>query len=162
VIFGILKLIAPKFIERTGTDLKEKGIVAFTVGLLSWVLITLAIVASLILLFTPLGVPVSIIAWIAMLVIIFISPAAFSIALLDVVKQKSEKVKGNIGLEILVLAIIAICVWGIQKLPYIGGFASFVVVTTGVGLIIRNLRAKIENNKVEETTQVVEETNITE
>lgn len=159
VIYGILKLISPKFIEKSGADLKEKSIVAFSVGLLTWVIIVLAIVVSIILIFTPLCSPISIISWIVMLVIICASSAVFSISILEVIKQKVEKIRGNVGLEIAVLAGIAIFVWLLQELPYIGGVVSSVVITTGIGLIIRNAIAKRATKTEEATTTIVEETN---
>lgn len=150
VIYGILKLIAPKFGEKTGNDLKEKGIVAFAVGLLVWVIIALAIIASIIMLFISVGAPVAVIAWIVMIVGIYISPAVFSIAIVNAFRKE----KGNAGVEIAILAVIAAVVWLLQQVPLVGGFISFIVLTTGLGLVIRNSMAKRER-KIEQVAEVV-------
>lgn len=159
VVFGILKLIAPKFGEQIGKDLKEKGIVAFAIGLLVWFILALIIVITIILLFTTLGAPVAIITWILMFVGIYISPAVFSIALLKILKKE----KGNVGAEIAILAVIAVAIWLLQQVPVVGGIVSLVVATTGLGLVIRNSivkrEEKIENIEtvIEEKTEVVSE-----
>lgn len=153
-VYFLLILIAPKFVERVGKDLKEKTIMPFVVGLVSWVVVVLAIVVSFMLLFTSFGSPITLIAWFLMIAIIYISSAVFSISILDIVKEKVEKINGNKALEICTLAVIALCVWILQKLPFIGGVCSFVILTTGIGLIIRNIIAKREiNNDVVKTTE---------
>lgn len=156
VIYFVLKLISPRFTEAVSKDLKEKSIIAFVVGLVTWAIIFIAIIMSIIILFTTVGVPISIIAWLAMTVIIYISSAVFSISISGIAKDKIEAVKDNKVLEICVLMLIALCVWILQKLPYIGGLFSFIILTTGIGLIIRNIIAKKE---IEKTTEqpVVEE-----
>lgn len=147
VVYGILKLIAPKFEGKIGKDLKEKGIVAFAIGLLGWFILVISIIITIILLFTSLGAPVAIITWILMFVGIYISPAVFSIALLKVLKKENE----NIGAEIAILIVIAVAIWLLQQVPVVGGIVSLAVVTTGLGLVIRNaiVRKEEKNEKVE-------------
>ena len=152
VIYFLLILIAPKFVEKVGKDLKEKTILPFVVGLVTWVAITLAIVISFILAFTSFGSAIAIIAWFMMFVIIYISSAVFSISVLDIVKTKIAQVEGNKALQICALTVIALCVWILQKLPYVGGLFSFVILTTGIGLIIRNIIATKESNNTTEQT----------
>lgn len=150
VIYFVLKLISPRFTEAVSKDLKEKSIIAFVVGLVTWAIIFIAIIISIILLFTTIGMPISIIAWLAMTIIIYISSAVFSISISGIAKDKIEAVKDNKVLEICLLMLIALCVWILQKLPYIGGLFSFIILTTGIGLIIRNIIAKKE---IEKTTE---------
>lgn len=152
VIYFILMLIAPKFVERVGKDIKQKAIIDFVVGLVAWVAIVLAILISFMLVFTSFGSAAAIIAWIAMFTIIYISSAIFSISVLDIIKEKVSKIKDNKGLEICTLVVIALVVWGLQKLPFIGGFVSFIVLTMGIGLILRNIISKKENVVVDQTT----------
>lgn len=154
VVYFLLILIGPKFVEKVGKDLKEKTIMPFVVGLVSWVVVVLAIVISFVLLFTSFGSPIALIAWFLMIAIIYISSAVFSISVLSFVKEKVEKINGNKGLEICALAVIALCVWILQKLPFIGGVCSFVILTTGIGLIVRNIIARKEiNNDVTKATE---------
>lgn len=156
VVYFLLILIAPKFVERVGKDVKEKPIMAFVVGLVSWVAVVLAIVISFMLLFTSFGSPITLIAWFLMTAIIYISSAVFSISVLGFVKEKVEKINGNKALEICALAVIGLCVWILQKLPFIGGLCSFVILTTGIGLIIRNIIAKKEISNVATTEENAE------
>ena len=155
VVYFLLMLIAPKFVEKVGKDLKEKKVLPFVVGLVSWVVITIAIVISFILLFTSFGSAITIIAWFMMFIIIYISSAVFSISVLDFTKTKIAKIEGNRALEICALAVIALCVWILQQLPFVGGLFSFVILTTGIGLIVRNIIAKKETNNttVEQTVE---------
>ena len=153
VVYFLLILIAPKFVERVGKDLKEKTIFPFLIGLVSWIVLTIAIVISFMLLFTSFGSAITIIAWFMMFIIIYISSAVFSISVLDIVKTKVAQIKDNKALEICALIVIALVVWILQQIPYVGGLVSFVVLTTGIGLIVRNIIAKKEtNNKTTEET----------
>ena len=154
VVYGILKLIAPKFEEKIGEDLKEKGIVAFAIGLLAWVILSISIIITIILLFTSLGAPVAIITWILMFVGIYISPAIFSIAFLKIFKKE----KGNAGAEIAILTVIAVVIWVLQQVPVLGGIVSLAVVTTGLGLVIRNAIVRKEEKNENTETEIKEHT----
>ena len=155
VVYLILILIAPKFVEKVGKDLKEKTILPFVVGLVTWIAITLAIVISFILLFTSFGSAIAIIAWFMMFIIIYISSAVFSISVLNIVKTKVAQIEGNKALQICTLIVIALVVWILQQLPYVGGLFSFVILTTGIGLIVRNIIATKETNNTT-TEEIVE------
>ena len=150
VIYFVLKLLSPRFTEAITKDLKEKSIIAFAVGLITWAIIFIAFIMSIMLLFTAIGLPISIIAWMIMTIIIYISSAVFSISITGIAKDKIEAVKNNKVLEICLLMVIALCVWILQKLPYIGGLSNFIIITTGIGLIIRNIIAKKEIEKTKE------------
>ena len=156
VIYFVLKLLSPRFTEAITKDLKEKSIIAFAVGLITWAIIFIAFIMSIMLLFTAIGLPISIIAWMIMTIIIYISSAVFSISITGIAKDKIEAVKNNKVLEICLLMVIALCVWILQKLPYIGGLSNFIIITTGIGLIIRNIIAKKEIEKTKEQP-VIEE-----
>ena len=145
-IYGILVLIAPKYKERMGKDIKEKGIVDFAIGLLSWIIGMIILIMSIIIVFT-IGAPISILVWTAMFVIIYISNAVFSIAIFENVKSK---LKGKQATEIVALAGIALVVWILQQISFVGGIVSFITVTTGVGLTVRNvIKKEIKIDKVE-------------
>lgn len=156
VIYGIFQLIAPKFTERTGKDLKEKGIVDFAIGLLSWVIMSVAVIASILILLTSIAYPITIIMWLAMIIMIYISSAVVSISILEIVKQKVEKIRENKGLQIATLIGIAVCIWVVQQLPYIGGVIAFIIITTGLGLIVRNIKSNIEKKTTEETETIAQ------
>ena len=82
-----------------------------------------------------------------MFVIIYISNAVFSIAIFENVKSKLKDKKAT---EIVGLAGIALVVWILQQIPFVGGIVSFITVTTGVGLTVRNvIKKEIKIDKVE-------------
>lgn len=139
VIYFILMLIASKFAGNVENDLKEKGIVAFGIGLLGWIGALIVFIASIIIFCTEVGIPVAILAWVAMFIAIYISSAVVSIAISGIIKEKVEKIKGNKGLEICTIAVVALCIWLLQKIPFVGGIFKFVILTLGLGLIIRNI-----------------------
>ncbi len=150
VIYFVLKLLSPRFTESIAKDLKEKSIIAFVVGLVTWAILFIALIMSIMILFTAIGSPISIIAWLIMTIIIYISSAVFSISVTGIAKDKIQAVKENKILEICLLMVVALCVWILQKLPYIGGLCNFIILTTGIGLIIRNVIAKKETEKTVE------------
>lgn len=150
IIYGVFQLIAPKFTERTGKDLKEKGIVDFAIGLLSWVIMSVAAIASILILLIPIAYPITIIMWLAMIIMIYISSTVVSISILEIVKQKVEKIRENKGRQIATLIGIAVCIWAVQQLPYIGGIIAFIIITTGLGLMVRNIKSNMGKKKSEE------------
>ena len=149
IVYFIIKLITPKFIERVGKDIKEKSIVDFAVGLLSFIVGAIAIVLSFILLITLVGIPVSIISWILMLLAVFISPAVFNIAVLELLSQKFNNIKGNTGYTILALIGISLCLSILELIPYIGSIVNFIIITMGLGLVVRNIVSRKNNADVE-------------
>ena len=152
-VFYLIKLIAPRFKEKIEKDLKEKSIVDFTVGLLGFIILIIAIIITIVLLFTEIAIPISIIAWIIMLFALYISPAVLQMGILGLIEQKYEKIRDNIGFEVLTLIGVSLCIWILQQIPILGRIISFIVVSTGFGLIIRNIftREKVEKvEKVEE------------
>lgn len=159
-IFFILKLLSPRFTESVGKDLKEKGIPAFGVGILVWIIALVAFIISIMILFTEIGFPISIIAWVIMFIVIYISSAVLTIAISEIAKEKIPSIKDNKGLEICAVMVIALVLWILQQIPFIGGLCSFVILTTGLGLIVRNVIARKNTETV--ITEVVEEKTSTE
>lgn len=146
-IYFILSLIAPKFVERAGKDLKEKGIVALGVGILTWIIIILAIIMSIVLLFTGIAYPISIIMWFAIILAIYISSAVLSISILEVLKNNVENIKNNKALQIGILAVIALVLWAAQQISYVSTLFTFIILTIGIGLIVRNIVELNPQNK---------------
>jgi len=144
IVYLIIRFAAPKFSERIGKDLKEKSIVDFAIGLLSYVFVVIIIVASLILLFTLIGAPISILVWMLLILGIFISPAVFQIAVLELIADKHQKIKDNIGFSILTLLGISASISLLELIPYVGGIVGFITVTVGLGLLVRNVIEKKE------------------
>lgn len=150
IIYFILSLIAPKFVERIGKDLKQKGIVAFAIGLLSIIIGIIGIVLSIFLLLTTITMPIAAVYWFIIFIVIYMSNAVFSISVLGIFK---EKMKDNKALQIVALIGINLAIWLLQQIPYyIGSIVSTITVITGIGLIIRNVieRKVVENSTIEE------------
>ena len=161
VAYFLFKAVAPKFNERVGKDIKEKSIVGFAIGLLSYVIIAIIAVLAFVVLFTGIGAPIAIFAWILLILGFFVSPAVFQIALFEIIAQKYEKIKGNTGYKVLTLIGISVCISVLEIIPYIGGIVEFVVVTIGLGLLVRNIVARMEKvekiEKAEEVEEIKEE-----
>ena len=148
VVFFLIHIGTHKFNDRITNDLKQKGVVDFVIGILGSLLLVIIGIISIFVLFTEIGIPIVIIAWMLIALLLYISPAVLQIGILGIIEQKNDKIKNNIGFEVLTLAAISLCVWILKQIPIVGVLISVLVTTTGLGLIIRNIIVR-ETNKTE-------------
>ncbi len=147
-IFGILLLVAPKFVKRTGEIAKKKSFQSFGIGLL--VLIVPPIL-SVLLMFTVVGFPVAITllaVWLFLLVALSFSITVIAFA--NLLAQKVPALGKARGLFAVIL--ITLVLWGLMQIPFVAGFVSFVTHILGLGYIFYGGFSK----KKEETIEVKE------
>lgn len=145
IVFVLAILLAPKFMEKASTYITPAtSAKSFGIGILATIM---AVVISLVLLFSVIGIPVSF-AIIALLVLLLsIATAVTSICITYRLKEKFAYSKDC--LTYLTLAGVVIVIWVLKLIPYVGGVVSFVIKMIGLGIIIYYLLTKSKSNKEE-------------
>lgn len=145
IVFVLAILLAPKFMEKASTYITPAtSAKSFGIGILATIM---AVVISLVLLFSVIGIPVSF-AIIALLVLLLsIATAVTSICITYRLKEKFAYSKDC--LTYLTLAGVVIVIWVLKLIPYVGWVISFVVKMIGLGIIIYYLLTKSKSNKEE-------------
>lgn len=145
IVFVLAILLAPKFMEKASTYITPAtSAKSFGIGILATII---AVVISLVLLFSVIGIPVSF-AIIALLVLLLsIATAVTSICITYRLKEKFAYSKDY--LTYLTLAGVVIVIWVLELVPYVGWVISFVIKMIGLGIIIYYLLTKSKSNKEE-------------
>lgn len=145
IVFILAILLAPKFVEKTSTYVTPATAAkSFGIGILATII---AVIVSLLLLFSVIGIPVSF-AIIALLVLLLsIATAVTSICITYKLKERFAYSKDY--LTYLTLAGVVIVIWALKLIPYVGWVISFVVKMIGLGIIIYYLLTKSKSNKEE-------------
>lgn len=148
VVFFLCLWLAPKFTAKTQDYITVKKCASsFGIGLLASIII--AIVGT-ILLFTIVGIPVGL-ALVGLLVLLLsIATTVTCIAITNKLKEKFSYSKNY--LTYLTLVGIAIIIWALELIPYVGIIISLLVKMIGLGITIRYLLTK--NVESEETKKV--------
>ncbi|MCI9287307.1 MAG: hypothetical protein HFJ57_04990 [Clostridia bacterium] len=143
IVFVLAILLAPKFMEKASTYITPAtSAKSFGIGILATIM---AVVISLVLLFSVIGIPVSF-AIIALLVLLLsIATAVTSICITYRLKEKFAYSKDC--LTYLTLAGVVIVIWVLKLIPYVGGVVSFVIKMIGLGIIVSYLLQKNKSNK---------------
>lgn len=143
IVFVLALLLAPKFMEKASTSVTLPTTAkSFGIGILATVI---AIVASFILLFSVIGVPVSFTIIALLVLLLSIATAITSICITYKLKEKFAYNKNY--LTYLTLAGVVIVIWALKLVPYVGWLVSVLVKMIGLGIIIHYLLQKNKSNK---------------
>ena len=133
IIYGALLFLAPKFIEKSKEYLSTKGLLAAAIGAAFTILLPLIMIA---LLFTTIGVAVSITALMLYVVLMMINSAVVAITITEFVASKISVID-KIWKKLLMLIPISIIIFALRQIPYyVGGAMSAIILVFGVGIIV--------------------------
>ncbi len=123
----LIKIFGMFFKDTPGT-ISASWLKYLGIGILTLIVIP---VASIILLVTVVGIPIAIVSIVGYVLLIFLAKIPVSIFIGDLIlKDKNIYLKLLAGLSILGLVYL---------IPYLGGLACFVVMLTGLGLLVYNI-----------------------
>lgn len=131
VIFIFMMKVLPNF---TNNSRKYIGVSSFGLGILSIILMPIIFIGMLLIKFTASLATIGIVLFIA---ILLISMAITNISIASAISNKYEKIKLPIS-----VALITILSWFIYQIPFIGGIIAFIMIATGVGIVIKYLFIK--------------------
>lgn len=126
VILIIIMKFMPNFIRKAKECVRVS---AFGIGIVSIVLIPIIFIALVMLRVTA---TVAIAALVMLIALLLISMAITNIAIGAKLADRFKKVKFPIH-----VAIVTIISWAIYQIPFFGGIVAFLMVATGLGIILR-------------------------
>lgn len=132
VIYAIAILITPKFVEKSKEYVSTKGLLAVAIGLGFTVLVP---VIAFLLIFTVIGVPVSLIMLVIYILALILNSAVVSIVANEFIVNKIPAIDTT-WKKILMIIPVAFVLFLIRKLPIIGGWISAIVLFAGVGILV--------------------------
>ena len=153
VVFFLCLWLAPKFLKTTSTYLEPVTCAkSLGIGLLATIVTGLV---SIILLFTIVGIPLSIAIVLLLVLLLSVATAVSSICITYKLKEKFAYEKNY--LTYLTLAGVVIAIWALELIPYVGTFISIVVKMFGLGVVVNYLFTQNKPEKKEKTETKKEE-----
>lgn len=152
VVILLALCLAPKFVNRVSCMSTKKAFVCLGIGIIAPIIIVIAI---MLILFSMICANIALAATFLFIVICMSGTAFASIyfgSLLAKVCKWNDKVK-----FVLATLIVALIIWAISQLPYIGGLFGFLVALFGIGILFVNAIYRKEEPK-QEVVQEVEKT----
>ena len=153
VVFFLCLWLAPKFLKTTSTYLEPVTCAkSLGIGLLATIVTGLV---SIVLLFTIVGIPLSIAIVLLLVLLLSVATAVSSICITYKLKEKFAYEKNY--LTYLTLAGVVIAIWALELIPYVGTFISIVVKMFGLGVVVNYLFTQNKPEKKEKTETKKEE-----
>lgn len=143
VVFVLISWLTPKFVSATSDYASVKIFKGFGIGLLACLV---AIIAGFILLISNIATPVgfALLTLFGLLISLGFATLATAITKKFVSDDKKGKTFG-------ILTLVTICLWVLEQIPFIGGFATIFVSVTGLGIIVayafRKNKKEVEDKK---------------
>lgn len=145
VVFALMLLFAPKFVETSIDYVGKKGAIALGIGILG---VIVAVVVSIALLFTIVGVPL---AFVIIALVALMMAVAFTVTATCITYKLKEKFNNDKKyMKFIILAVVTLVIWLLQQIPYVGGIIGALVTFVGFGIIVLHLYTKIRKKEVTE------------
>ena len=138
LLIGFLSLLLfDKFMKKSAITLEEKPWHSVGIGLVALIVIP---IASILILFTVIGIPLGIISLILYGILLYLAKLPVGLWIGSKILKNEEKplLPMLLGLVILLL---------ISYIPYIGAFVSFVVLLFGIGTYLMNIQQALKKDK---------------
>lgn len=146
VIYAIFIFIAPKFTEKAKEYVSTRGLLAAAIGLGFTVLVP---VIAFLLIFTIIGVPVSLIIFVVYILALVLNSAVVSIAINEFIANKIPAID-TIWKKILMILPVAFVLFLLRKIPVIGGWIAAIVLFVGLGIMVLYQFDKRKKEEVKE------------
>lgn len=146
VIYAALIFLAPKFVEKSKEYISTRGLLAAAIGLAFTILVP---IVAFILLFTVVGLPLAFTMAMIYAVVLMINCAIVTTAINEFICGKFEKINST-WKKILMIIPVALVLFLIKQIPFLGGLVSVVVFFVGVGIIVLYQFDKRRKEKVTE------------
>lgn len=147
VIALIFLWLTPKFVERVGKMGVAKSFASLGIGIVAPIVL---IFVGLLLLFSSIGASIFVCGIFATIVLFYLGFSVTSI-FFGKLAAKLVKWEGNTKFVLLTLGV-AIILWALTQIPFVGGFLSVIITLFGVGTTLVNIvdRKEKAEKKVED------------
>lgn len=139
VIYALLAKFKPEYVKSLFNTSPVQILKIFGIGLLTFIA---GIIASIILLITSVGVKLAFILAFALVLIGLFAAPIVSIFITNLLKPVLKLEKTVV--YYVVLALVAIVLYGITLIPFVGGIIGFIIFILGYGLIVSSVLPKKE------------------
>ena len=136
-VWGLLKWLAPKFLERSSDLISKKIYKTIGFGLVGVILIP---IISILLILGIVTAPVGFLLLAFYFIFVILSEIIFNIALSKFLAKKFNM--DSTPKFLLILLIVTLALYGLELIPVCAFIVSLISSFTGIGIIIRNLVSK--------------------
>lgn len=145
VVWLLMMFIAPKFMEKATRVGKEKILPSLGFGILGIILIP---VVSILLMFTIVGMPISLALMAVYALLVAIS---FTVVTLTFANMLGNKIKFFSKFKNLIgIILISLILWTLTLIPYVGIFIKLIITIYGFGILMISIFNKKLNKEVTE------------
>lgn len=148
VVILLAMWLAPKFVEKITNTTTNDALISLAIGIATPFVLSIAIV---ILLITGIAAKVGL-ASLLILALVCMSGSAITSIYLGNICAKQLKFEGKTGFVVSSL-IVALIIWVVGKIPFIGFLVSIISSVLGIGLLVFNIFNKKVNNSNKEVTE---------
>lgn len=145
VIFALMLIFAPKFVEISANYIEKKSAINLGIGILGAIV---AIVLSVLLIFSMVGAPLAVALLAIFALMMAISSTVIAVCITYKLKEKFKFEKKY--LNFVVLGGIILVIWALQQIPYVGGVIEALVMLAGFGTIISYLYSIVRKKEAKE------------
>lgn len=131
VVFIFMMKVLPNFIQNSRKCL---GISSFGLGILSIILMPIIFILMILMKFTA---SLAVVGIVILITLLLLSMAITNISIGSIISNKYEKIKLPIS-----VALVTILSWCIYQIPFFGGIVAFIMVATGLGIVLKYLFTK--------------------
>lgn len=142
IVYLILVARKSNAIENITNRFANKYLSTFGIGFATLILVP---VVAFLLLFIDVLVPMAFLLFVLYCVVLAFSTLAMTLVIAQKLDQKITKTKSDKSLYIYIL-LVTVVLWVIDFIPVIGGLVSFIVMTLGLGTIVRFILLKNNDN----------------
>lgn len=131
-VYALIIFLAPKFTQKSKEFVSTRSLIAAAVGLGFLVLVP---IIAFILIFTIIGIPVSIAIIVLYALILMIGNTVVTGTINEFIVDKVPALN-NIWKKILLIIPVSIVVYLVKQIPVIGGWFGFILILIGIGIVV--------------------------
>ena len=137
-VFGLLLLIAPKFVAKAEEAIHKNALATLGIGALTWIIIIVVMTIALFLLISVVGSSLAFVTTLLCLIPLTIAKTLSIISISNLLGNK-VKVFGKAH-NLLAIILVSTIVWALGLIPFfVGTVISILVMLFGLGLFARSI-----------------------
>ncbi len=146
IVYFVLIFLTPKFVEKTKEYISTRALLAGAIGIAFMILLP---IIAFVLLFAYFGTSLAILAVFVYCVVLMINSTVVTIAINEFVSSKIKAID-TITKKTLLIIPIALVMYLIRQIPYVGFIVSVIVILVGTGIEVLYQFDKRKKEKVSE------------
>lgn len=132
VMYLLFIFFAPKFVEKSKEYVSTKGLLAFAIGVAFIILVP---IISLLLFMTGVGAGLGFFALFLYATLLMLNAFVVTLAVTEFIAPKLKMGEDKFKKGLLLIPV-SLVIWGLRKIPFIGGWIATIVFVCGVGVLV--------------------------